>query len=83
MYIYFFKLIIGGSNLIFLVDWIYDNIVDGFFVGVCLYLISLGLLLLIILKKIDFCKNVVDYYDIKFIINLFFFSLVGEFLNNF
>lgn len=83
MYIYFFKLIIGGSNLIFLVDWVYDNIVDGFFVGVCLYLMSLGLYLLIIFKKLIFVKMWLIIMIYKFIINLFFFSLVGEFLNYF
>lgn len=83
MYIYFFELIIGGSNLIFLVDWVYDNIVDGFFVGVCLYLMSLGLYLLFILKKLIFVKMWLIIMIYKFIINLFFFSLVGEFLNYF
>lgn len=81
MYIYFFELIIGGSNLIFLVDWVYGNIVDGFFVGVCLYLTSLGLLLLFI--KISIFVKMWSIIMIYKFYNLFFFSLVGEFLNYF
>lgn len=44
MYTHFFKLIIGGSNSTSLVDWVYDNTVDGSSVGACPYLTSLGLL---------------------------------------
>lgn len=83
MYTHFFKLIIGGSNSTSLVDWVYDNTVDGSSVGACPYLTSLGLYPLITPKKSIFVKMWPIIMIYKFIINLLFFSLVGEFSNYF
>lgn len=55
---YFLKSIIGGSNSTSLVEWIYDNTIDGSSVGACPYLTSLGFFT--IKKMIDFLKNVAD-----------------------
>lgn len=33
----------GGKDIIFLIDWIYDNVKYVIFVGVCLFLMSLGI----------------------------------------